>query len=204
VYKSANYANEDTVPSIKIINKAAISYGLYRARVYRFVMNSNADDATKNSIQSKIDEAQKDLLSAFNAYEKVISNPEDQLLLKSDRDTFLNYQQKAQPILDFARSNSNLAEASKMINSVANLSVQVDEQFEKHIAFNEKLGLEASLDAEKSNSDARTYLFSFFGIIALALVIISLKIKQQIVTQITRAQDITKLVSKGDLRDSSV
>ena len=104
VYEQTNYSSVNVVPSIEILNKVAIEFGLLRVRVYRHGLATDAEVMAK--IETSISESRAVLDRALKDYESVISNDEDRRLLESER--------------------SELARLNRMIDAIISVSRQVD------------------------------------------------------------------------------
>ncbi len=72
VYEKTNYSNINSIPSINVMNKVGNAFGKLRARLYRYVLNTDANKMVE--IESKIKEAQDELSYTLKGYDSLVSD----------------------------------------------------------------------------------------------------------------------------------
>jgi methyl-accepting chemotaxis protein len=196
IYKAANYSNENTVPSIEVLNKATAAYGYARARFYRYVMNT--DPKTKEQLVSSITESRATFEQALKDYEKLLSNEEDKALLATDLSVWKAYMNEVDRITAISDQGDREG-AIRLINADSKLSREIDKALDDHIQFNENLGKKEADNAIAAKKSALLLSACIALVSIAALAFLSLQTRSKVVSQLNEANTQANKISAGDL-----
>jgi hypothetical protein len=163
VYTSANYANENSAPSIALLSKALDHSDDYYEYVLRHVVNT--DGAIMRDIELKLDASLKHLRDGLRDYELLISDYNDRVKLVADQNALTDLTQAVAQVLPVSRENK-LDQARELI---ARKVAPAREAFEKvlsdHIKYNTKLADAGNKMANDVLKSARWYLYVSIGVL---------------------------------------
>ena len=200
VYEKTNYANINSVPSIVALDKAAVSLGRLRIRVYRHVLNTDATQLS--AIESKIREAQNSVLNALKDYEGLISDDKDKKMLADDIATFTEYMNGVEKVLDVSRQNKN-DQARDMLAQYATQAENANAAFSAHMDFNVDLADKAANDAVIVKSDATRLSILISILVLLVTALLGWFITRNLMRQLGgEPEDVVQLagrIADGDL-----
>lgn len=201
VFKEANYANENTVPSLEILNNATISFYTIRTLTLHHVVSTDTDEMAET--EKAISEAIKNLDKALADYEPYISNDEDRGLLVEVKKKAEDYKKAVAEVI--GTSKENMKEEAKMgISIAASLGNAAAEALSAHIKFNEKLGKEAADSGIGTKANATKLMI---GVLILALAVLCLFSYFSLKTlthRLSVANESTARIASGNLQESAI
>jgi methyl-accepting chemotaxis protein len=200
VFTSANFANENSVPSLVVLNEALKSFSQIRVRVYRHVLNSDASKMAE--IEVKIKEARASVADALKRYEKLCADEKEKQLLANDRKLFEEYERGLEAILEHSRALRN-DKALDLLSKAGVVAEQTNSALEEHINYNVELANKAAEDAKSTISSA-TFASILIGVGVLAAVAtIGLLILRSLLAALggepSVAADAANRIANGDL-----
>ncbi len=201
VYEQTNYSSVNVVPSIEILNKVAIEFGLLRVRVYRHGLATDAEVMAK--IETSISESRAVLDRALKDYESVISNDEDRRLLESERSELARLNRMIDAIISVSRQNRT-EEVRTALAEFDPEAVKFNKTLEAHMKFNQELGLSSSAAAAALKDRAVWINFGVLVVAGLILVAMSLLTIRSISSRLSQANQIAARIASGDLASQSV
>ncbi|MGZ5052264.1 MAG: methyl-accepting chemotaxis protein [Methylobacter sp.] len=163
VYEKTNFANVNSIPSIVLLSKATESLGRLRVRVYRHVLNT--DPVKMAEIEGKIREAQNEVASALNEYEKVaIADDKDRQMLAEDKAALAAYLDGAFKAIDLSRQNKNDL-ARDVLSQNIELAERTNASLSNHSEYNRTLASKAAEQAHAAKVSATQITWIIAGII---------------------------------------
>jgi methyl-accepting chemotaxis protein len=200
VFTSANFANENSVPSLVVLNDALKSFSQARIRVYRHVLNNDA--AKMAEIELRIKEARAGVSDAFKKYEKLIADDKDKQLLANERKLFDEYERGLEPILEHSRALRN-EKALDILGKAATLAEQVNTAIEEHVAYNVEIANKAAVDAKSTMSGATFMAIAISLVVLLVVATIGLLILRSLLGALggepSVAAEAATRIANGDL-----
>jgi len=152
VYDRANYATINTVPSFNAIYEAHIHF--LKIRILARDHTLNTDNLKMGALDRQIQGEREEITKKLNYYEeKLISDPEDLRLLKATQSALKDYYIGLEQILVLSRQNKK-TEARDAADKILDNVAKVEESFQNHIEFNEKLAIKGSADALAAKESA--------------------------------------------------
>jgi methyl-accepting chemotaxis protein len=167
VFTSANFANENVVPSLVLLNDAVKSFSQVRVRLYRHVLNKDSSKA--GEIETKIKEGQAGVIDALKKYEKLLADDKDKQLLASERRLVEDYGNGLEEVLVHSRalmSDKAITELGKL----AIVAEQANDALEAHVAYNVEIANKSADEARATMSSA-TFTATLVGLCVLAMVV---------------------------------
>jgi methyl-accepting chemotaxis protein len=197
VYEAADYANENTVPSLVAINKAVVWLGRLRVRIDRHAITDEL--AAKTDQLAKIKESRESLEQAVKEYEPFISDAEDKRLWDQDRALLAEYLTAADQVLVSSASGDRKGTFSLLVDS-APLAQRLTGAFDDHIRYNVKLGQEGAANALAAKHMGTVIGFAVLGTSVVVLALLGLATLAAVSRQLARANAMTARIADGDLR----
>ncbi len=144
VYHLTNYANTNTVPSLRTLNSTLMQFMKLRIRSYRRLSYPAPTDIP--AIESSILAAQVDLQITLEAYDRLISDNTDRELMREDRRLIGEVLEWNEAALTLARQERYAEALSEALNMVP-LAIKAQTAVERHIHYNAELGRASSEQA---------------------------------------------------------
>ncbi len=197
VYVATNYANENTIPSLLVIDDAATSLAHMRVQVWQYMAEKDA--AGRASMGASIETSHAAIVATLNRYEKdEISSDRDRALLQEDRAALGEYdglRAKALALAD--QDKADEARALVMANQ-AGFS-KLGKAFDAHRQFNADLGKKGADEAAETLSNANR-MAGGIALAVIALVVwMGMVIVRRLVSSMQAAVRIAQTVAGGDL-----
>ena len=201
VYTSANYGNENTVPSLEVLNKATIAFYQTRTRTLTHVVNT--DPARMAEIEKTIIEAQNQLNQALKEYESLVSNDEDKRLLEAEKADITEYNKAVEEILIPSRQNQTEA-ALKAVENARAIGNKAAASFQAHMKFNDELGDKEAAAAASEKSLATKEMLAILLLALAALGGIGFTTLRSMTQRIAQANEAAARIAAGNLRPSEI
>ena len=196
VYQSANYANENIVPSLLVLDQALNEFAHVRVRVYRHVLNS--DPKVMADIEKKVLEAAEHVDKALKDYEALISNDEDRRLLEEEKRTFADYMAGTRHVLEISGRHQN-DEALKLLTQNVGKAEHFNDALQAHMRFNEKMGRQSAEEGIAVKQAATTIGIAVVIVALLVVGGLTLQTRSSIVSRLGDANRLAERVAGGDL-----
>jgi methyl-accepting chemotaxis protein len=151
VYRAANYANENTVPSLFVLQKLDANFIGERLNVWQHV--ASPDAAGMAAAEKQMDGRRAQVGEALKAYEALIADDKDRALLAADRDAVLYYDTVRDQVLALSRAGRK-AEANAALMAVKADVSKAGDALTQHLLYNAELGKASSAAAAKMQASA--------------------------------------------------
>ncbi len=202
VFSAANIGNENSVPSVIILDKAINNYGRLRTRIYRHVVSTDAQTMAK--MDQQIEQSITLIRQAFQEYQNFISDSTDKKMLEEDEAAFAAYLEHTNPIVKLSRDNINEEAVKQLLSdSYAQYYEDLYAKLNAHIEYNNNLAKQATVLAKQEKSTALFFSILIFIIIAVCLILIGgfilRELKKQLGGEPQTVVEITNRISRGDL-----
>ncbi len=165
VYTAANFANDNSIPAMRALNKAMKSFSQERVRVYRHVLAT--DPAQKQAAGEKILEARRDLELAFKEYEPTVVDDKDAKFLADERELARAYAQNVDEVLKLSNANNRERALEALLQGAA-VGEKLNAAIEQHFDYNHDLADRATELAEATRDKARTLAIVIISVVTLA------------------------------------
>lgn len=201
VFTAANYANDNTVPSLLVLQDANEAIGELNTLAWQLLAKSDASGVSE--LNSKFEASKAKFSKAMKDYEPLISDDKDKKLLESDRSHFETYVDSLGKMMGFI-TDGKLDEAKEMsATSFTKASQQLSEKIHEHFAYNVQLGKQGEEDAVATQIHARWVMAAVGVVIAVVVSILGSLLIRNLMRQLGaepgRVQDITRKIADGDL-----
>ncbi len=200
VFMAANYANQNSVPSILTLSQAVEQYGRWRVRIYRQLQAQN--DAERAQEQEKGNNNRDLLFTALKKYEGLVSDEKDRALLAADKAALAEYEASLQQFTLLNKSGK-ADQAKAQLNSTAAISQKINTAFDEHMQYNVEL---AKTGADTAAAVEHTAIIMLSGVLALTLLaltitgwLITRNLLRQLGGEPDQATTIARRVAAGDL-----
>ena len=196
VFTAANYANENTVPSLQLLNDANTHFLMLRTHVYAHAI-TNAP-AEKVALEKMITADFEAMLSDMKKYEALVSDPEDKRLYEAIKAGIVSYHNGIDVVLAASR-NYQQEEALREILIARPAGQQLSALFDQIMSHNEKIGKQEAEVASKVMQRA-TWINAAMLAAALAVSLaIGIGMARSLNRRITQANGLAARIAGGDL-----
>ena len=197
VYRAANYGNEDTVPSMLTLDRAATAF--YRLQHWMLTHAVSHDAKKKVDIDKRIEQETARVEQELKNYAELVSDDEDRRLLAENQRLFTEFKDVVAAVValswDYEQENAILKVAEKQP-----LADALSGQFAKHKLHNEALG---KREAEAAAATKRQAAFVSLALLAAAVAVslaIGIGTMRRLTARIAQANRLAAQVAGGDLR----
>jgi methyl-accepting chemotaxis protein len=199
VFSAANYANENTVPSIVTLDDALRTVFNLRLSIVKHAFNTDAGKAQE--IEKDIERFRTGAEAALKRFEGSVSDEKDRQLLDAELALLREYDALIDPFLLASRSN-NREQVVASMNAAAVIGQKLSDAVDGHIKYNVELGARSALIADESKSVAfwESLLVALVTVIAVAAlgVVIARRVSRQLGCEPGEAADIANRIAAGD------
>ncbi len=168
IYEVTNYTNANTVPSILVIDEAAVPAAALRTQVWQHMAQS--DSGRMAEIEQRIAANRQKVSDALKRYESLVSDDKDRALLAADFKALADYDQLREKVMGLSRANRNNEARDLLMDNQAVLG-RIAEAFDDHRQYNAELGKRAAEDAANTQSSA-IWLAAVISLVTLVGVIV--------------------------------
>jgi methyl-accepting chemotaxis protein len=188
VFEKTNTCNINSLPSILVMDD--LSQGMYRIRLVFWEMTT-ADTFDKNEVQ-KLTERFNTLKAKFEKdykkYELLISDAKDKELYEKEGQLFKQYMAAGDTIIKLS-SEGKLHEAKAVILGNRPIAQELTKNFEEHTEYNQKLADTDAKIAIETKQSATFWMITIAIIIALAVIMLSILIRNNIMQGVHLIRD---------------
>ncbi|WP_333804421.1 MCP four helix bundle domain-containing protein, partial [Sulfurospirillum sp.] len=186
VYEKANYANDNSLPSVLLLNH--IIEDAFRLRLYMWQHLAQTDEKEMNKLEQSIEKMSASIDEYLKKYEPMVSDESDKALLAKDREIKKAYFEFLQKAIKLSRDNQKEASRDYILSNSA-IGQALTGVFDEHMAYNEKLAKEGAsmgLDAKKG---ANLMMIILSLSVAAGVIIISIIIRNNIMQGVHLVRD---------------
>ncbi|MRV72794.1 methyl-accepting chemotaxis protein [Duganella sp. FT92W] len=200
VYERANFANENTVPSIRDIDRAYTAISNLRADVWRHI--ALTDSVAIVEMEAKMRDRMQVVEDALGDYEKNdISDSKDRTMLAADRAAVQAYENLRLRVMHLSREQKDTEAIALLMNAPE--GVRVGAVFEEHRAYKAQLGEAAAKLAADAKALALRLLIGVAAATLLTVGALGVFLTRNLLRQLGGEPDyavrVANRVAQGDL-----
>jgi methyl-accepting chemotaxis protein len=167
VYESTNFTNVNSLPAMIALDKANVSLGRLRIRVYRYILNKA--DANIPKLEAEINESHAAVIKAFKDYEATIADDKDKQLFEDGQNAYHAYKADLDKASNFIREKKQseaqiLLDGSESRTRAAKLIKALDD----HMLYNIELAQKAS-DMAVTTKDSAIKVSLIIALLVIAI-----------------------------------
>lgn len=200
VFDSANYGNENTVPSLVILDQFRKNVLVARLGIMTHVINT--EDAKMAEIETQIKSALADAEKNMKEYESALSDEKDKAMLEADKASWQVFVSQIPGILVKSRSNET-EQARLLLEKALPAADKTAASINEHFDYNVKLGDDGMKEAQNTKFNATIMSWIISAITLFVVGFIGLLITKNMLRQLggepAYARDIVKKIAEGDL-----
>lgn len=164
VYDKANYANDNSLPSVLLLD--SISQDTFRVRLYMWQHLAQTDEKEMAKLEQSINKMDSLINDNLKKYEKLLSDDTDKELLQKDRDVKKAYFEFLQKAIKLSQENQKEASRNYILQNTP-IGLELTNVFVNHMQYNEKLATEGAKIAVETKQNANFLMI----ILAIAIAI---------------------------------
>ena len=181
VFDEANYANENSIPSVRTLSVASDEFQKLNGLIWQHMAQS--DNAKMVAIETEVAKTHQALTDALKEYESKVSDAKDKALLQADLDALAVYDDMGGNVLTQSLAgDKNGARESLLSGSAAINGIQ--EALHQHQQYNIKLGADSAALAVEHKGEAVSLSLLISLAIIVAVVAIGLYTKKTLFKQL--------------------
>lgn len=200
VYTAASYANDNTVPSLNVLDRASTALATERIMFWQALAQTETSEVAKRT--HDILEARSKADAAFKDYEKLISDEKDRGMLVTDQATFQAYNTLLDQALDLASRNKKIESRDLLIQNQNSVQALID-ALEAHRQYNQSLGDAGAVEGQRVHEMASRIEITLGVIASVLLLVVAFVIIRDLLKTLggepAYAADVLKRVAAGDL-----
>lgn len=196
VYQAANFGNENSVPSLVVLNKAMKAFSQERVRVYRHLLT--ADAAKKKEFEAKVQEAIKEREDAFKEYDALVSGDQDREMLAKNRALAAEYDNEIKEALDYSDRLQN-EQAFNVLTKNVVLAQNLNAAIAAHFAHNASMGREEASNAAATKANSRTLSIAIILAATVSAMVFATLVIRSITQPVNEVVGILDRMAQGDL-----
>ena len=195
IYETTNYANENSAPSVEVLDDALAQFERLNSLIWQHMLNT--DSAKMQVIETQVAETHKLLTATLKGYEKNnIDNAQDKAYLDKDFAMLAEYDQMGGEVLTLSLANKkNIARDTLLASSIK--IEQVQKAIKAHRQFNFELGqTQAKQAADMKNT--LEWLLPLIAVTILgAVILVGLYIKRSLMQQLGMEPSALSVIAKN-------
>ncbi|HET9646553.1 MAG TPA: methyl-accepting chemotaxis protein [Burkholderiaceae bacterium] len=196
VYNAANFANENVIPSIVVLDNAYSDFSEMNEQVHQHVLNTDASRLAEIEQQIKVKRADMD--EQFRKYEPLIADDKDKRLLAANRAALQEYDVAKDKVLALSHANRN-DEARRALETALPVIVKTRSALDEHRRYNVDLSQGSARQAVTEYHFANRVTWSIVGLTLLTVASLSFWIARSITRPLARAVEAANCLANGDL-----
>ncbi|MDR2837862.1 MAG: methyl-accepting chemotaxis protein [Azonexus sp.] len=198
VFTTTNYGNENTVPSLRALERIEALFYEEHIGAYRLMRTFSAAQAKRTDSETRLADTRKKFAAAVTAYETngLISDARDKELYEKVKATTADYDKALDTLLAMKNEDAGYDFiGATLVPFRRAASAVIDEQIAYNIGLSEK-------GAQEAKDSLKTATIEFSGIGLFILVIgafLGLRIARGITRPLAEVVAVTKHIANGDL-----
>ena len=166
--KGVTAIRDDSLASIKTLGNVRNEFQRSRVNLYAHALA--ADDSAKDEEEKKLKAIEDKVTAGLKDYEKTLSNDEDKRLLEVEKSQLATYTRIVwERIIPSSRKDQPDVTLALVRSELRPVASKLADDFDKHVAFNEKMASDYSDNVVASVSRATTLTISVIVLAALAI-----------------------------------
>jgi methyl-accepting chemotaxis protein len=199
-FKSADYANVSTVPSLLTLDSAFRSLADMRALTFKYFLLTDAESRT--ALEGKIQDDSAKIDLSLVHYQSIVSDAKDRELLEADKKAIVDYAALRGRCIGAVRSGRAADGVAEWLSS-AKIANAVWDAFTQHSEYSAQLGSQAAVEATQVQKSAILLSILLSLVTIVILVAIGLVIARRLMAQLGGEPDyaaaVVRQVAEGDL-----
>jgi methyl-accepting chemotaxis protein len=200
VFDKTNYANQNTLPSIQLMNEIRFKFNTLRIRLSNHTMLANPEKMRE--VAGAIETLESDLKASLKTYEPLIVDETDKALLAEDVANLAVYFERMQAILNASSLNKKEV-ARDLYVAIREPAEKANESISKHIDYNVNKAKESALQAAAVKATSAKLTFAMAIIVVLAMLGLGFYITRNLLSQLGgEPNDVVTIannIARGDL-----
>ena len=166
--KGVTTIRDDSLASIKILGNVRNEFQRSRVNIYAHALA--ADDSAKDEVEKSVKTIEAKIAAGLKDYERSLSNDEDKRLLEEEKSQLATFSKIVwEKIFPSSRKNQPDVTLALLRSELRPIAAKLGEDFDKHVAFNEKMATDYSNNVVASVSRAIKLTIGVIAAVALAI-----------------------------------
>ena len=201
VFDAANYANENTVPRLQMLNSVIISFFQIQAQTITHAVSHNPK--TKTDLDKTLSVELAKMEKSLGEYESMVTSEEERRMVQLEKSLLAEKKKGIETILelswDYEQENA-LSEITKGEETAKKLT----DSLLKHMKFNEAVGRQEAEAAVAAKAVATTTGIVVLLVAFVVLTVIGLSTLHRLTSRIAQANALAEQIAASDLTSSKL
>jgi methyl-accepting chemotaxis protein len=199
VYRAANYASENSIPSLLTLQKFDTNFVGMRLNVWQHV--ATPDAAGMEIAEKQLLERREHVQEALTDYEKLLSDDKDRDFLEADREAIADYDALKEKVLKLSATGHKSEALDALLGAKTKLAAQTA-ALKRHLEYNSELAKLGAARAEHIKRSAIGWGIFLILVAVSTVAVLSLTIFRQLTRQLggdpADVAQVADKVAKGD------
>jgi methyl-accepting chemotaxis protein len=195
LYTAASYANDNTVPSLLVLDDAQSALLSQRVKFWQIL--AQTDPAEVATLNREIQEYRETVEKAFKDYEPLLSDDEDRAMLAADRATFAAYCTMIDKALAMAGANRT-TDARDLLMQGQDIVKAATTAIVAHRQYNKELGAKGTADGIRAKDRARLIEIVIGVIISALVLVVAFVIIRGVTRALSQAVGVLGEIERGN------
>jgi len=201
VYGAASYANDKTVPSVRVLDEGSDGITVMRVKFWKALALTDGRDLA--DADRAIHAAARKAGAAFTAYEPFISNDKDRALLAADRAAFDAYYALMEKALVLVAQNRKIEARDMMLEHQAVVDLVLS-SIEDHRNYNAELGIAGAAEGRRVKAFAQQLELGIGALLGALVLIVAVMVTRRLTSQLGgEPADVAAVANRVALGDLS-
>lgn len=198
VFEKTNTCNINSLPSILVM--AHMQKDAYRQRLLIWEHMSTEDPNEMKKLEERFLDSRVSFEKGLKDYEILLSDAKDKELYEKEKELFAQFRTFVDKFFLLSNANQN-AEARALIVSNQTVMQNLTRVIDEHMSYNQSLADKDAKIAVDTKQDARSIMIAIVLVVALAICILSILIRKNIMSGVHLIRDsITSFVKDKNLK----
>lgn len=201
VYNTANYGNENTVPSINELEKIIRFFARARVRAYSHVLTTGDEAHAKYTNEFK--QAVTDLRQTVKHYDVFVSDDKDKALQQNVLSLIDQYEATTMKVLELSTAGKKASAIELLLDEGATLAIKLNDAIDEEVSYNVELGKNHAKSAAetKSNAVILSLIISLLTLLVIGAIafVVTRSLLKQLGGEPDFAAEVANKIARGDL-----
>jgi len=198
VYRSASFANDNTIPAIAALDKSEAGLTTLRLQLWQYLARTDGGDRV--ALEGAVRDARAQVEAGFRDYEPTLASDKDRRMFAADRSTQRAFDDTLAQVLALVDARKR-AEALELLEQATPAADAASAALEAHRQYNREMGQDEATGAQAVNTSATWLTLACSALVAGIVLYVALGMRRAILRPLHHARDVLLQIGKGNLQN---
>jgi len=195
VYTAASYANDNTVPSMLVLDDAQDAFVWQRIKFWQILAQTDA--AVVATLTHEIQENRQKVEKAFKDYEPLLSDDKDRAMLAADRAAFVAYYALTDKALAMAGANRKTDARDLIMQNLDTVKTATATML-AHRQYNKELGVQGTAEGVRISRKARLIEIAIGVVVSVLVLLVAFVVTRGVTRALNQAVRVLAEIERGN------